>query len=220
MPVGLPAPVTIATRPRRSNGLTINGPFADSGSNRMPARRDATLCTHGLAGGAGDHHGVSLQRGGNCLRLHGDELDRGCAAPLLSLYDSDDICCSCYGVFVEVGQWRVRLSDEVRDWYLDLAEKDRATTDRVIAMLEQFGPQLRMPHSRSLGEDLYELRFSCHQVARRITYTFEPKRQIITLTTFRKQRDNERREVARARNVLRRRRRGTEDTPVPRRREK
>jgi hypothetical protein len=41
-------------------------------------------------------------------------------------------------------------------------------------------------------------------MARRITYTFDTKRRVITLATFRKQRDNERREVARARAVLKR----------------
>lgn len=115
--------------------------------------------------------------------------------------------------------WVVRFSDEVRDWYVALAARDRAKADRVISMLEQFGPQLRMPHSRSLGDDLFELRFSCEQIARRITYTFEPKREVVTLTTFRKQRDNERREVVRARAVLRRHRRDTDDRPPPRRRE-
>jgi phage-related protein len=100
--------------------------------------------------------------------------------------------------------WNVRLSDEVRDLYLALAERDRAVADRVIGMLVDRGPMLRMPHSRSLGDDLYELRFTCERVARRITYTFQAKRRVVTLTTFRKQRDNERREVARARAVLRR----------------
>jgi hypothetical protein len=42
-------------------------------------------------------------------------------------------------------------------------------------------------------------------VNQRIIYTVEPKRRVITLTTFRKQRSNERKEVQRARNVLRRR---------------
>lgn len=65
------------------------------------------------------------------------------------------------------------------------------------------GNQLRMPHSRSLAEGLFELRFSIQDatVAQRITYTFEPQQKIITLTTFRKTRDNEQREVIRARRA-------------------
>ncbi|MDU0349629.1 type II toxin-antitoxin system RelE/ParE family toxin [Actinomyces sp. MRS3W] len=58
-----------------------------------------------------------------------------------------------------------------------------------------------MPHSRPLGGGLYELRFSCENVNRRITYVFDMGRRVVTLTTFRKQRSNERVEVARARRA-------------------
>lgn len=44
-------------------------------------------------------------------------------------------------------------------------------------------------------------RFTCEGVARRITYVLDPGRQVITLTTFRKQRDNERAEILRARRA-------------------
>ena len=39
-------------------------------------------------------------------------------------------------------------------------------------------------------------------VARRVTYYLDVERKIITLTTFRKQRDNERREVQRAHKAM------------------
>jgi len=39
----------------------------------------------------------------------------------------------------------------------------------------------------------------------RVTYTADPDRQLVTLTTFRKQRQNERNEITRARTALRRR---------------
>ena len=75
--------------------------------------------------------------------------------------------------------------------------------DKMLDRLRLQGNQLRMPHSRSLGEGLFELRFSIQDatVAQRITYTFEPQQKIITLTTFRKTRDNEQREVIRARRA-------------------
>ncbi|MCV7015817.1 type II toxin-antitoxin system RelE/ParE family toxin [Mycolicibacterium madagascariense] len=74
---------------------------------------------------------------------------------------------------------------------------DRLATD---------GLTLGMPHNRYLADKLWELRFRCGQVNQRITYTAEPDRQLITLTTFRKQRHNERDEVIRARKALRRHR--------------
>ena len=58
-----------------------------------------------------------------------------------------------------------------------------------------------MPLSRSLGDGLFELRFSLGSTARRITYRFTDDGRIVLLTTFRKQRDNEWAEVARARKI-------------------
>ena len=60
-----------------------------------------------------------------------------------------------------------------------------------------------MPHARPLSGGLFELRFTCEGTARRVTYYIDPPRRVITLTTFRKQRQNERRELARARPAMR-----------------
>lgn len=62
-----------------------------------------------------------------------------------------------------------------------------------------------------LGSGLRELRFSCEGVARRVTYYFDPERKVIVLTTFRKQRNNERGEVERARRAMGQDRHGKED---------
>ena len=59
----------------------------------------------------------------------------------------------------------------------------------------------RMPLSRSLGEGLFELRFTLGPTARRITYRFTKDGRIVLLTTFRKHRNNERAETARARRA-------------------
>lgn len=66
----------------------------------------------------------------------------------------------------------------------------------MIDRLESLGSQARMPFSRSLGEGLFEVRFAFGSTARRITHRFTTDRRIILLTTFRKQRNNERAEVA------------------------
>jgi hypothetical protein len=47
------------------------------------------------------------------------------------------------------------------------------------------------------------LRFTCEGTAHRVTYYIDVQRKITTLTTFRKQRQNERREAARARKAMR-----------------
>lgn len=71
----------------------------------------------------------------------------------------------------------------------------------VIDRLASLGSAARMPLSRSLGDGLYELRYTLGSTARRITYRFTKDRRIVLLTTFRKQRNNERTEIARARKV-------------------
>ncbi len=48
------------------------------------------------------------------------------------------------------------------------------------------------------------MRFTCEGVTRRVTYYIDVERKVITLTTFRKQRDNERREIERARKAMNR----------------
>lgn len=58
-----------------------------------------------------------------------------------------------------------------------------------------------MPPSRSLGEELLGLRFTLGPTARRIICRFTKDGRIILRTTFRKQRNNERDEIARARRA-------------------
>ncbi|TDD51166.1 type II toxin-antitoxin system RelE/ParE family toxin [Saccharopolyspora elongata] len=101
------------------------------------------------------------------------------------------------------GQWNIVVSHEVERWYCSLKNRDRAIADRMFDLLSEFGPLLGMPHSKHLGGGLRELRFHCEGVERRVTYVLDPARLAITLTTFRKQRSNERREVARARTAMR-----------------
>src|SRR5947208_16173233 len=100
--------------------------------------------------------------------------------------------------------WQIALSDEVAHWLVSLNEADYAAASRKLDLLAAEGPMLRMPHAKYLGQKLYELRFALESVNRRITYTFDEGKKVITLTTFRKQRQNEAREVLRARRALKR----------------
>jgi hypothetical protein len=104
---------------------------------------------------------------------------------------------------VDRQRWTVKISPEVEGWYATLKSRDKAMADRALDRLAEHGPALRMPHARPLGGGLSELRFTCEGTARRVTYYIDVQRNIITLTTFRKQRQNERREVARARQAMR-----------------
>ena len=95
----------------------------------------------------------------------------------------------------------LELHDEIVEWMdsLDATEWNRTVVviDRLVAL----GSSARMPFSRSLGDGLFEMRFTLGPTARRITYRFTKDGRIILLTTFRKQRNNERTEIARARKA-------------------
>ncbi len=95
----------------------------------------------------------------------------------------------------------LELHDEVAEWMDTLNDAEWDRTVVVIDRLAALGSSARMPQSKSLGEGLFELRFTLGSTARRITYRFTKDGRIILLTTFRKQRNNERNEIIRARKV-------------------
>lgn len=95
----------------------------------------------------------------------------------------------------------VELHDEIVDWLFSLTGADWDRSLIVIDRLAHLGPMARMPLSRSLGDGLFELRYTLGPTARRITYRFTSDGRLILLTTFRKQRNNERGEINRARKI-------------------
>jgi len=98
--------------------------------------------------------------------------------------------------------WDIELEPEVDEWLSGLPVTAFATTAFHIDRLAEQGPAVRMPHSKSLGEGLFELRFYLDRVAQRITYFFAGERRIVLLTEFRKQRMSEHGEIARARRAM------------------
>ena len=98
--------------------------------------------------------------------------------------------------------WDIEPEPEVDEWLSGSPIAAFATTAFHIDRLAEQGPAVRMPHSKSLGEGLFELRFYLDRVAQRITYFFAGERRIVLLTEFRKQKMSEQGEVARARTAM------------------
>ncbi|MBI2709357.1 MAG: type II toxin-antitoxin system RelE/ParE family toxin [Actinobacteria bacterium] len=98
----------------------------------------------------------------------------------------------------------LELEPEVEEWLGGLAAGEFGTVAFHLDRLVERGAQLRMPHSRALGEGLFELRFDLGRVAQRITYFFAGGDRIVLLTVFRKQRMNEAQEIKRARRAMKR----------------
>ena len=69
----------------------------------------------------------------------------------------------------------IRIFDSVLEKFIRSLEKSAiAKTLRAIDLLELFGPQLGMPHTRKITNRLFELRIRGHQEVR-IFYTFPPQ---------------------------------------------
>jgi len=94
------------------------------------------------------------------------------------------------------------MSAEVDRWVRQLPPAEGADVYRALQELEKHGNELRMPLSRHLKGGLLELRFQYGDKQGRVTYTIDLGKRIITLTAFRKQRQAESREIARARKAL------------------
>ena len=75
----------------------------------------------------------------------------------------------------EVEYFHERVLAEIESWPVDVL----ADYARLVELLVEYGPSLRLPHSRSLGEGLFELRprsragvgraFYCFMVGKRVT---------------------------------------------------
>jgi hypothetical protein len=100
--------------------------------------------------------------------------------------------------------WSVELEPEVEQWLAGLSVTEFASVLPHVERLAERGNLLRMPASRALGDQLFELRFDLLRVAWRVTYFFASDRRVVLLTVFRKQRQNERNELQRARWAMNR----------------
>ena len=98
----------------------------------------------------------------------------------------------------------VELEAEVANWYLELSEQSQARVEFHVDRLAEWGPTLDQPHTKQLDGKLRELRFYLESRPTRITYWLAPGRRIILLTVFPKTRQQERREVDRAKRAMER----------------
>ena len=79
--------------------------------------------------------------------------------------------------------YEVILLDPAKDFLVGLGEKLQAKAYRAIDLLAYFGPLLRMPHSRKLGDkDLWELRVQQAGMICRLFY-FHDRERIYVVTS-------------------------------------
>jgi phage-related protein len=73
-----------------------------------------------------------------------------------------------------------RVKDEIESWPSGIL----ADYARLIELLMEFGPHLRMPHSRAMGDGLFELRSRGSEGIGRVLYCFVANRRIVILHAF------------------------------------
>ena len=82
-------------------------------------------------------------------------------------------------------KWQVDLHDDFVREYRELHADVQDELLALVALLEQFGPQLGRPHADTLNDsrhaNLKELRFAAADGVWRVAFAFDPKRTAILL---------------------------------------
>jgi hypothetical protein len=96
------------------------------------------------------------------------------------------------------GLYEVEVEPEVRSWLENLADRDFGRVDFLVGLLAGHAADLGEPYTRHLGGKVRELRF--HLLAQHAPRHLlaRSSRRLILLTVFRKTRNAETAEVARA----------------------
>jgi len=75
-----------------------------------------------------------------------------------------------------------RVKEEIENWPGGIL----ADFARMVELLMEFGPNLRMPHSRAMGGGLFELRLRGREGIGRVFYCFVVRQRVVILHAFQK----------------------------------
>lgn len=96
---------------------------------------------------------------------------------------------------------KIFFNDKVESFILSLEKATIAKVLHVIDLLEKFGYQLGLPHSKKVSTNLFELRIRGQQEVR-IFYTFQKRNVIILYGFIKKSQGIPRREIEQAKRKL------------------
>jgi phage-related protein len=86
------------------------------------------------------------------------------------------------GVAYTVEYFHARVQAEINSW----PDGTLADFARLVELLMEFGPHLRMPHSRAMGQGLFELRARGKEGVGRALYCFVRGHRVVILHAFMK----------------------------------
>lgn len=82
-------------------------------------------------------------------------------------------------------KWTIEYySQKVQDWVSKMPISIRAAYARLASLLAEFGMDLRLPHSRAMGDGLFELRSKGKEGIARIFYCTLVGKRIVILHGF------------------------------------
>ena len=96
---------------------------------------------------------------------------------------------------------KILFSSDVEDFILSLEKSTIAKVLRVIDLLEKFGHQLGLPHSKKMSANLFELRIRGRQEVR-IFYTFQKGSVVMVHGFVKKSQKIPKREINQAKRKL------------------
>ena len=95
--------------------------------------------------------------------------------------------------------FNAKVLDDIQSWPVDIL----ADYARLVELLMEYGPALRLPHSRAFGDGLFELRPRGRSGIGRAFYCFRIGRRIVVLHAFvKKSQETPDRELSCARRRL------------------
>lgn len=80
----------------------------------------------------------------------------------------------------KIDYFHVKVLLEIESWPVDVL----ADYTRIIELLIDYGPNLRLPHSRAMGQGLFELRPRGKSGIGRVFYCFVVKQRVVVLHAF------------------------------------
>ena len=84
------------------------------------------------------------------------------------------------GMKFTIEYFHSRVKTEIESW----SDGILADFARIVELLMEFGPNLRMPHSRSMGGGLFELRPRGREGIGRVLYCFVSGQRVVILHAF------------------------------------
>ena len=82
-------------------------------------------------------------------------------------------------------KWKIEyFNQHIQSWVNDMPVGIRATYARLTNLLQEFGIDLRLPHSRAMGDGLFELRLKGKEGIARLFYCTLIGRRIVILHGF------------------------------------